>query len=145
MRCTIRPGTPADATACARIIRAWGAETAWMVPIDDLEPVAAFWADLFVKYPVWVAERDGAVLGFCQREDDYIGGLYIAREDRGQGLGKRLVDHAKAGQARLVAWSYEANTEARRFYRREGFVEFAREVEQSSGLMNVGHVWIGPA
>ena len=50
--------------------------------------------------------------------------LFVART--GQGLGKALLDRAKAGRDRLQLWTFVANDGARRFYRREGFRELGR-------------------
>ena len=70
-----------------------------MVPLNDLDPMAVYWEGLFETNPVWVAERDGAVAGFCLRDDDNIGGFYVAREARRKGVGKRLLDLARGGAA----------------------------------------------
>ncbi|SIN92259.1 GNAT family N-acetyltransferase [Vannielia litorea] len=137
-----RTATPRDATACARIIRAWGEEVAdWIDPMDALAPMAAFWAEVFAAHPTWVAEEAGEILGFANREDLHLCGLYVARVARGRGIGKHLLDLARAGQPRMIAWSYASNTHARHFYRREGFVELGREVEPGTGLLNVEHLW----
>jgi len=136
-----RLSSATDATACARIIRAWGAETPWMVPLDHLDPMAASWKDLLASDTAWVAQRNGQVAGFCAREDDNITGLYVTGSARNLGVGKRLLDLAKEDRDWIRVWAYEANRHARRFYRREGLVEICREVEPGSGLMNVEHRW----
>lgn len=144
---TLRKGTPGDGRACARIIREWGEETPWAPPLDDLDPMAAYWSEMIAAHPTWVAETGGEVVGFCMREDDIgnIAGLYVARAARGQGVGKHLLDSAKSGRDRLVVWAYEANEDARRFYLREGLVEVGRELEERSGLIDIEHHWIRPA
>lgn len=141
MTYSFRPGHPSDATACAQIIRDWGGETPWMAPLDDLEPMAASWRDLLRADMAWVAEKEGRVFGFCVREDDNITGLYVAQAARCCGVGKRLLDLAKADRDWITVWAYEANTQARKFYRREGLVEICREIENESNLMNVEHRW----
>ncbi|MBS8225244.1 GNAT family N-acetyltransferase [Vannielia litorea] len=142
MSVTYRPATSEDATAYARIIRAWGAEVSdWIDPMDALAPMAAFWAEVFRQHPTWVAEEGDAIVGFANREDHHLCGLYVSRAARGRGIGKALLDLARSGQPRLIAWSYEQNRAARRFYRREGFVELCREREPGTGLMNVAHLW----
>ncbi len=141
MTITYRAASATDAIACAQIIRDWGAETPWMVPLDDLEPMAASWRDLLASDTAWVAERAGRVVGFCVREDDNITGLYVTGSARGSGVGKRLLDLAKADRDWITVWAYEANTRARKFYRREGLVEICFEREDESSLMNVEHRW----
>ncbi|MEL6583221.1 MAG: GNAT family N-acetyltransferase [Pseudomonadota bacterium] len=117
-----------------------------MGPLNDLETVAAWWSGCLREVPTsWVAERDGAVVGFCLREDDNITGLYIARRARGAGVGKALLDLAKTDRTWITVWAYEKNTRARKFYRREGCVEVSREVEDGSGLIDLEHRWTAGA
>ena len=147
MTYTYRSANPSDATACSQIIRDWGAETPWMVPIDDLEPMARFWGDVFVKDMAWVAEMNDRVVGFCARSDDNIGALYIAPDARNSGVGKALLDLAKMDRDWITVWAYEKNERARNFYRREGLVEISREMEvfdDGSSLMDVQHRWTRP-
>ncbi len=144
MAFTYRTAQATDATACAQIIRDWGAETPWMASLDDLEPMAASWRDLLASKTAWVAERDGRVVGFCVREDDNITGLYIARTARRSGVGKHLLDLAKKDRDWITVWAYELNTEARRFYQREGLREVSRELEicdDGTRLMDIEHRW----
>lgn len=143
MTLLLRSARDADVAACVEILEAWAAETPWMVGLDDRPALLAFWCDLFARDRVWVAERDGRVVGFCTRDDDNIGALYVASGARGAGIGKRLLDAAKADCDRITVWAYALNADARRFYRREGLVELSREVEDGSGLLNVEHRWVG--
>ena len=115
-----------------------------MVRMDDLEPMARFWAGVFEHDVGWVAETEGRIVGFCARSDDNICGLYIAPEARNRGVGKALLDLAKADRDWITVWSYEKNEEARKFYRREGLVEILREMEvfdDGSSLMDVEYRW----
>ncbi len=142
-----RTGTPADATACAKIIRDWGKETPWMTKLDELTPMAAYWRRVFETEPVWVAEKQSCVVGFCVRTDDNVSALYVARQARNHGVGKRLLDFAKADRDWITVWAYELNVPARRFYRREGLVEISRVTEKYDdgvSLVDVEHRWRRP-
>ncbi|MEL6947704.1 MAG: GNAT family N-acetyltransferase, partial [Pseudomonadota bacterium] len=92
----------------------------------------------------WVAEDTGTIVGFCVRQDDNLTGLYVAREARGRGIGKALLDLAKANRDTITVWAYEQNPHARKFYRREGCVEISREVEEGTSLIDVEHRWTKP-
>jgi ribosomal protein S18 acetylase RimI-like enzyme len=138
---TTRKSLASDGTACAKIIRVWGEETPWIGPLDDLEPMANFWAELLETEFAWVAEQAGEVVGFCVREDDNITGLYVASEARSQGVGKALLDLAKADRDWITVWVYEKNTRAQTFYAREGLVEIGRELDEDSPLMYVETRW----
>lgn len=139
-----RVALPSDAPACAEIIQAWSAETDWVPTLEDLAQTIRFWGDKFAQMPAWVAVADGRVVGVCLRDEDNIGALYVARQARGQGVGKRLLDLAKEERDWITVWAYELNTRARRFYRREGLVEIGREDEtQPDGttLVDIEHRW----
>lgn len=143
-----RDGKPADAASCARIIREWSADTPWMTKVDDLEPMTAYWRERFGKDCVWVAEIDAHIVGFCVREEDNIGALYVARDARRLGVGKKLLDLAKENREWITVWAYELNTRARSFYRREGLVEVSRETEHYEdgvSLVDIEHRWIRPS
>jgi len=143
-----RTAKPADAIACSQIIRDWGDETPWMVPIDHLDSLARFWADQFENDQAWVGETDKGIIGFCARSDDNISALYVAPAARNHGVGKTLLDLAKADRDWITVWAYEKNENARKFYQREGLVEVSREIEvfdDGSRLMDVEHRWTRPA
>ena len=137
----IRSGQQSDVVPCVDILRDWAEETPWMAKLDDRQPMLAFWRDLFETDLVWVAEIEGRIVGFCTRDDDNIGALYVAKEARNTGIGKRLLDMAKADRDWITVWAYEENKHALRFYAREGLVEVSREVEEESNLVNIEHRW----
>lgn len=148
MSVLIRTGKKSDAIACVDILRAWADETPWMAELDDLEPMQAFWMDIFETDLVWVAEIEGRIVGFCTRGvddgSDNIGALYVVAELRSSGIGKRLLDMAKQDRDWITVWAYEKNVRAINFYKREGLIEISREVEKSSNLMNIEHRWHRP-
>ncbi len=112
-----------------------------MVPIDEPDAVAASWRDLFESDTAWVAERNDAVIGFCVREDDNITGLYVQSDMRSHGVGKGLMDLAKADRDWLTVWVYELNEKARAFYQREGLYDIGREKDEHSHLMYIEMRW----
>ncbi|MCB1358882.1 MAG: GNAT family N-acetyltransferase [Maritimibacter sp.] len=81
-----------------------------------------------------VAEADGVLLGFIGLIGDFVGGLFVAPEAQGQGIGRRLLDHAKARHGRLELEVYTGNPGALRFYLSQGFREISRRPQDSEGL-----------
>ncbi|MCV0427727.1 MAG: GNAT family N-acetyltransferase [Roseibium sp.] len=133
----IRSGQQTDVAACVDILRDWAAETPWMAELDERQSMQRFWSDIFRTDLAWIAEMGNRIVGFCTRNDDNIGALYVVAEARSTGIGKRLLDMAKADR--------EENLHALRFYKREGLVEIGREIESESNLMNIEHRWTRPS
>jgi GNAT superfamily N-acetyltransferase len=94
---------------------------------------------------VFVADAGGAVIGhltgYVTEPSDIrpvrsatLLSMYVFPEHRSDGVGGRLVDAFKAwaaeqGAARLTVTAYAANTEAIRFYQRNGFGPKSLELE----------------
>lgn len=137
----IRSGQQSDVVACVRIISDWVDETPWMPPLVEHQEMVSGWSDFFKTEQVWVAELEGRIVGFCTRGEDNIGALYVATEERRKGIGKHLLDMAKADRDWITVWAYEKNELALSFYTREGLIEICREIEEETDLMNIEHRW----
>jgi GNAT superfamily N-acetyltransferase len=144
MTVTYRRAKSADGPSAARIVWSWGQETPWMTTLFDLDRMTEWWSQRFETDHVWIGENSEGVIGFCARDEDNIDGLYVHTEMRGKGVGKRLLDLAKENRDWITVWAHELNTEARRFYRREGLVEIWRETERHEdgvSLVDIEHRW----
>ena len=144
MQANLRPAVPTDAPACARIIKDWIAGTAWHPDLFSLDDIAENYRTFAL------VERDGYVLaddqvcGFVLIDTDAcVTALYVDGRRRGAGLGKTLLDHAKAIHPDgLNLWPAVPNVDAIRFYRREGFVETgACEVDDEMNFTEVELAW----
>jgi RimJ/RimL family protein N-acetyltransferase len=125
----IRPGTPDDAEATARLhLESWRA--AYTLTGPSLEQRL----DQHRRFPAsFVAELDGDIVGFVgvgpSRDADAEGELYtiyVAPDRWGTGVGRELI---RAGEERLrelgyhtvVLWMLEGNARAQRFYESAGW------------------------
>ncbi|WP_282503975.1 GNAT family N-acetyltransferase [Streptomyces rhizoryzae] len=88
----------------------------------------------------WVAERAGVVVGLLgllggQAPDGgvEIGGLFVAPEAQGAGVGRELVEHAAARYGPLRLEVFEENARARRFYAHLGFAASGRRIDDLTG------------
>ncbi|WP_030802884.1 GNAT family N-acetyltransferase [Streptomyces sp. NRRL S-337] len=87
-----------------------------------------------VRAENWVAERAGTVIGLLGLlPDGEIGGLFVAPEAQGSGVGRQLVEHGAARYGALTLEVFEGNARARRFYAHLGFTERGRRVDEETG------------
>ncbi|MGL4309248.1 MAG: GNAT family N-acetyltransferase [Paracoccaceae bacterium] len=126
---TARPG---NAPALAVILGGWIAGCDWMPKLHTPDEDIAFVSGLIERQTVRVAWIGGKPAGFLSRDGGLVTCLYLASATRGQGIGARLLTEAKAAEPMLSLWTFQANTRAIGFYRREGFME----AERTDGAAN---------
>ncbi len=82
----------------------------------------------------WVACLNGAPVGFIGLMENFMGGLFVAPEAQGRGVGPALVRHGPALKGVLHLDVYARNARTVRFYRRMGFEETERRPTDKAGL-----------
>ncbi len=82
----------------------------------------------------WVFERDGRVVGFIALLDNEVGGIFVAPTHQGQGIGRALMDRARASRDHLELEVFEANEIGRTFYDAYGFVIVGERLDEKTGL-----------
>lgn len=73
-----------------------------------------------------VACLEGEAAGFISLLGCFIGGLFVAPERQGHGVGRALVADALTRKGELTLEAYAENAQAVRFYRTLGFQEVSR-------------------
>ena len=132
----VRPASPADLAAVAAIYTAGieGRTATFETRPRSAEDVAP-WLDDPTRFPLLVAEEDGAVLGWVRispysAADAYRGvgelQVYVDPEARGRGVGAELIDAiyrtaAEAGYWKLTGKLFLDNEPSRALLRRAGF------------------------
>lgn len=122
----------------------------WLHGNEDAHPFvpASYWRAHYAQVQaqltraavyVWAAK--GQVQGFIGLQGDYIAGLFVKRECRGQGIGCALLAFAKANHPTLTLHVYEKNQRALRFYTREGFYVVSRQSEPDTGAAEMMLRW----
>lgn len=73
-----------------------------------------------------VACLGGETAGFISLLDSFIGGIFIAPDRQGRGIGRKLISDALERKGKLSLEVYLANEQAVRFYKALGFREVSR-------------------
>ncbi|PRY22633.1 acetyltransferase (GNAT) family protein [Aliiruegeria haliotis] len=127
----LRTATIGDVPEMAAILQTWLDQTPWMPDLHRLEGTKRFVARLLETTEAEVA-CGSEVDGFLCLEGAEIPALYVAESARSRGVGSALIVEAQARRTRLCLWTFQANSRARRFYARHGFLE----VEATDGAGN---------
>jgi ribosomal protein S18 acetylase RimI-like enzyme len=138
----VRPFRAADREACLALAgRLTEGVAAWRDPDAVLSAVRG-WVAAAVEavdepsQAMFLAERSGRVVGlvavaervhFSGEVDAYVGELAVAADAEGQGVGRALMEAAEAwarsrGRAHITLETGAANTRAREFYQRLGYL-----------------------
>jgi GNAT superfamily N-acetyltransferase len=131
----LRAGRDDDAAGFIALIEACWAEYPGCVfdldgEVPELRALATHFAEL--GGALWVAERDGALVGMVavtphDATSWEIKRMYVAKQHRGAGLAQLLLDAAEAhavarGAAETVLWSDTRFDRAHRFYEKQAYV-----------------------
>ena len=152
---SIRPYQPEDLDAVVDLwYRSW---TAALPGIQHPHPVEEwrrrFREEIAQQQAVWVAElacpeeRGSRLAGFLAMflPRGYVDQLYVEPGLQGRGIGTALLRQARAASpGGLSLHALQANTSARAFYRRHGFVEGAAGINRVNGQPNVEYRWTPP-
>jgi GNAT superfamily N-acetyltransferase len=125
---TLRAARTADAPAVAEVLIASRRAFMPYAPSAHSDDAVRAWVrDTLVPTGcVIVAERDGEIAGVLAHSDDgthrWIDQMFVRPTHVGQGIGTRLLNHARSVLAPpLRLYTFQANHGARRFYERHGF------------------------
>lgn len=108
-------------------------QQAWAPRVPALKP----WLDRIKPQTAFVAERDGAVIGFMTlRDDGYLDLAYVAPDAVGQGVAQALYDAilAEAATAGVKKLTADASHLARRFFERQGWHVVKEQSVERNGV-----------
>lgn len=81
----------------------------------------------------YVFERSGAVVGFISLLGNEVGGIFLAPQHQGQGIGRALMDVARDSRGHLELDVFETNQIGRAFYAAYGFVVVGERMDEATG------------
>lgn len=132
----IRPGTPEDADAVARVhVETWQAAYAHALPRDQLDSLSVTERAELHRHrpPTFVADVDGEIVGFVSvgasrdaGSDGELYAIYVHPTHWGTGVGRALIGAGEQqlvqlGHPDAVLWVLDDNPRARRFYELAGW------------------------
>lgn len=81
----------------------------------------------------WVYLRHGHLVGFISLIGHEVGAIFVDPTVHGEGIGRALMDHARALREELEVEVFKANRIGRRFYDRYGFSLEREHVHEQTG------------
>ena len=123
----LQRATADDGALLARIhTQARAAAMPWLPVLHTLDETEGWMTNVVLpQQEVWLAQRDGAVLGFIALVPEWVEQLYVDPASWCCGAGSLLLDHAKQRHVSgFRLWTFQRNAMARSFYRKHGLVEF---------------------
>ncbi len=130
----IRPYTDADLEA---VLDVWYRASLVAHPFmtekllaDEREQIVQQWLPMA---DTSVAERDDRLVGYLALVGNEVGAIFVDPELHRQGIGRALMDHARAQHPILELEVFEANALGRAFYAAYGFEPVGSSVHQPTG------------
>lgn len=88
--------------------------------------------DAIENATVYVYEQESKVVGFVGINQEFIEGIFVDRNYRSKGIGKKLIDYCKKNYNTLSLNVYCKNKKAIEFYKREGFEICEKKLEKDN-------------
>jgi GNAT superfamily N-acetyltransferase len=140
---SLRAAETAEIEAVADLFaRSRAAALPFLPVLHSREEDIAFLGNYVANGQMTVALANGELAGFMAETPGWIEQLYLDPGQRRRGIGRMLVEHAKARQPELQLWCFEENTAGRRFYEMQSFAEQRRTAgENEAGLPDILFRW----
>ena len=134
----IRAYRPAD---CEAVLAVWARASAVAHAFLSPDFLAQECIDIRERYlpnaETWVWEEGGAVAGFVSLVGSEVGGLFVDPTCQRRGIGRALIEQARARRGALDVEVFELNGQGRAFYAALGFVIAARSIHEATGFVLV--------
>lgn len=136
----IRLANPEDVPDIAKVVNGWIDGTDWYTRAHPPEKLEELIGQALPIREIWVHGFVADAYLSINPEDNHIGALYCAQP--GWGVGKALMDRAKNGRDFISLNTHVANSQAQKFYLREGFkIIGERTPEPPETLMELRMEW----
>ncbi|MEY8427012.1 GNAT family N-acetyltransferase [Lachnospiraceae bacterium 46-15] len=111
---------------------------------------AQYWKDNFesvkkmllqAEVYIYEDETSHTIDGFLGLSADYIAGIFVRSGAQSKGIGKLLLDFAKAAKGQLTLNVYQKNVRAVKFYQRESFQIQHKNIDENTGEKEYTMTW----
>jgi GNAT superfamily N-acetyltransferase len=117
----IRRATAGDVDAVAALFRRSFGTLDFLPTLHTPDEDRQYLGRVVDEQDMWVAERDGQILGFLSLDGKLGTFFYVDPAAHGAGVGSALFEEAqKARPEGFEFWVFQRNEKARRFYERRG-------------------------
>jgi len=131
----IRQYQPAD---CEDVLNVWAAASALAHPFLSRKFLEQERYNIpNVHLPMadtWVRDTDGRVVGFISLLGNEVGAIFVDPACQGTGIGRALMDKARALRGNLEVEVFTRNLGGRAFYAKYGFELMHQKVPEQTGL-----------
>lgn len=90
---------------------------------------------------IYVYNEEEKIKGFIGLTENYIAGIFVEKDFRGRGIGKRLIDYVKNIKDNLILNVYEKNISAVKFYEKENFIVEKFGIDENTGEKEFVMIW----
>jgi putative acetyltransferase len=132
----IRPRVATDDPALGALWERSVRATHDFLPEDDIQSLLPLVRDTYLPMPaldVWVYADSSGIAGYIATGRNNVEMLFIDPDRRGQGIGRHLLDHARARHETLSVDVNEQNPQAVGFYLHYGFIQTGRSPLDGEG------------
>ncbi len=137
----IRTFRPEDLDRLMQLWLAGNLEAHAFVPREYWLSHAAEVRELLPQADLYLYEEDGRIQGFAGVTDGYLAGIFVDRDCRSRGIGRRLLAHVKEHCPSFTLHVYRENRRATAFYLREGLSVVSEELSPETGQYELLLSW----
>ncbi|MDR1686006.1 MAG: acetyltransferase [Desulfovibrio sp.] len=135
---SIRKGIPCDHPWLIALWRRAVEGTHLFLSAHDIQEIEQELQSVYLPaVDLWIAESVddpmSGIDGFMGLDGSKVEMLFVEPARRGQGIGSRLLDHARSLHGTLTLDVNEQNTQAHGFYLHYGFIETGRSEADNAG------------
>lgn len=131
----IRKYLPED---CKHVISVWAEASEIAHPFLDKEFLESEREQIRTTHlpnaETWIWEVDDVVLGFISLIGNEVGAVFVRPSAHRSGVGRALMDHARALHGELEVEVFAQNSIGRAFYEKYGFEFMRKEIHEATGL-----------